>query len=405
MHSRGQHGQALVFATMFLAVLTASLLWVIRSGELATRKQALVDVADAAAWSAAHWQARDLNFLAYTNRAIIANEVAIAQSVTLRSWLRFARVLTNRSANLLTIIPPLRFAVEVVKRVLTPVEGALQLGLEGSEASLAFASADIRLAQGLFHSAAGAVSQDMARATVAVNSPQMRVSAGGEVLLGRSLADALTFTRTYSGNDRARQRAVVLEALDPFVKSRSRRIQPLGNPLLRLEKRGGTELLGFDTWRGMDTFSMHFNILGGWREVPVVGESAENGRVNLQRGAHDGSWRTNRRASRNAQRALRAQRTYRGIPTLRDVSNPTQQDDRTLRTSIRLQDSRFPRLFAQSSAEVAFHRMQSRADGRSELPNLYSPYWRARLAPNRLADRLLAAQADGAAPLLLGAFE
>src|SRR4051812_17433263 len=57
-------------------------------GQLTTEKMRLQNTADAAAYSAAVAQARDYNFTAYTNRAMIANQVAMAQLVGLTSWVR-----------------------------------------------------------------------------------------------------------------------------------------------------------------------------------------------------------------------------------------------------------------------------------------------------------------------------
>ena len=48
------------------------------TGQVVSRKLLLSDAADAAAYSGLLWQARALNFQAYTNRAMVANEVSIA---------------------------------------------------------------------------------------------------------------------------------------------------------------------------------------------------------------------------------------------------------------------------------------------------------------------------------------
>jgi Flp pilus assembly protein TadG len=79
-------GQAFVFLLPVLAALAAAFLLVFDSGQAVSEKQRLVNAADAAALGAATWQARALNFESYMNRAVIANEAAIAQSVSLRSW-------------------------------------------------------------------------------------------------------------------------------------------------------------------------------------------------------------------------------------------------------------------------------------------------------------------------------
>ena len=75
---RAQSGQALVLALVLLVGAAFMLLSVFSSGRALTTRQSLNDAADAAALSAATWRARVLNYVAYTNRAIVAQEVAQA---------------------------------------------------------------------------------------------------------------------------------------------------------------------------------------------------------------------------------------------------------------------------------------------------------------------------------------
>ncbi|MCE9640677.1 MAG: hypothetical protein K8S22_11100, partial [Betaproteobacteria bacterium] len=83
-----QRGQALVFVTIVMLAVLLALLTMYSMGQLTTEKMKLQNTADAAAYSAAVAQARDYNFTAYTNRAMIANQVAMAQLVGLTSWVR-----------------------------------------------------------------------------------------------------------------------------------------------------------------------------------------------------------------------------------------------------------------------------------------------------------------------------
>lgn len=80
-------GQAAVFVLLFLGVLSLSLIFVYKAGRVTTQRMQVQNAADAVAYSVSTVEARDLNFIAYTNRAMIANEVAIGQMVGLASWL------------------------------------------------------------------------------------------------------------------------------------------------------------------------------------------------------------------------------------------------------------------------------------------------------------------------------
>lgn len=83
---RMQRGQSLVFVTVMVLVMVLAMMLTYNIGQLTNQKIRLQNTADAAAYSAAVAQARDYNFSAYMNRAMIANDVAVAQLVALRSW-------------------------------------------------------------------------------------------------------------------------------------------------------------------------------------------------------------------------------------------------------------------------------------------------------------------------------
>ncbi len=76
----------MVFSLLFLGVVLLGLVYLYKAGRLTSEKMALQNAADAAAFSVSVIEARDLNFAAYTNRAMVANEVAIGQLVGLVSW-------------------------------------------------------------------------------------------------------------------------------------------------------------------------------------------------------------------------------------------------------------------------------------------------------------------------------
>jgi Putative Flp pilus-assembly TadE/G-like len=84
--SRSQHGQAMIFGLLFMAVVVMSLLILFNQGQLIKNRVQLENAADAAAYSQAKLAARNMNFAAYTNRAMVANEVSIGQMVSLLSW-------------------------------------------------------------------------------------------------------------------------------------------------------------------------------------------------------------------------------------------------------------------------------------------------------------------------------
>lgn len=85
-----QSGQAMVFTLVFGVATALVALLLFNSGMLANTKSRLQNAADAGAYSAGVLQARDHNFSAYTNRAMVANQVAVVQLASLKSYLEDA---------------------------------------------------------------------------------------------------------------------------------------------------------------------------------------------------------------------------------------------------------------------------------------------------------------------------
>ncbi len=82
-------GQASVFVVIVAAILVIAALLVYNSGRAVATRIHLQNAADSAAYSGAVELARAYNFAAYSNRAMVANQVAIAQMVGLTSWARY----------------------------------------------------------------------------------------------------------------------------------------------------------------------------------------------------------------------------------------------------------------------------------------------------------------------------
>ena len=96
LHRRVALGYALVLALVLAVLASAGLFHMFRTGQTLAHKTRLLNAADAAAYGAAVWRARVLNFNAYSNRAIIAQEVAVAQALTLQSWSRHFEQFSRR---------------------------------------------------------------------------------------------------------------------------------------------------------------------------------------------------------------------------------------------------------------------------------------------------------------------
>lgn len=76
----------MVFGLLFIGIALIALILMFNQGVLTRDRVQLENAADAAAYSQAKLFARHQNLIAYTNRAIVANELSIGQVVALMSW-------------------------------------------------------------------------------------------------------------------------------------------------------------------------------------------------------------------------------------------------------------------------------------------------------------------------------
>ena len=83
----------MVFGLLFMGIAVIALILLFNQGILTRDRVQVENAADAAAYSQAKLFARHQNLIAYTNRAIIANELSIGQVVGLMSWAkRYANI-------------------------------------------------------------------------------------------------------------------------------------------------------------------------------------------------------------------------------------------------------------------------------------------------------------------------
>ena len=118
-----QRGQSLVFATIILMVVGIVLLLLFNTAQLTRSKMELQNTADATAYSIATMAARDYNFSAYMNRAMVANQVAVSQMVGLASWFRFTGQTIDNITVLCEPIPGLDAVCDALDAAYNTFEG------------------------------------------------------------------------------------------------------------------------------------------------------------------------------------------------------------------------------------------------------------------------------------------
>jgi len=426
-----QQGQALLYGLFVLLGGLLGLFFMFNTGQLTAEKSKLVNTADAVAYSAAVMHARALNFDAYTNRALMANEVLIAQMVSIDSYMQYASEHVNAvpplacytqynvpaGLVLLKYTPlcmglatgPVAAAVNAAQPV---VSAAAQVTVVASEV----VKAALQLAQTTMYAsflpARHKVMQQVADANY-LNDGVVKVDT---VPLhdNFTLFDGKPFITPNAGSDRQRFKDVELAAAnrDNFVSNRSWNDSTPwgclpGFPLRGEAHRSGeTKLIGFDEWRASDRARLVTERWGkkGWLSWGCKTISTYN--------LGDGD----RKANKGGIDWL-----YSGVPTFYDLSTealaytPDNADenkrDPRLKFTIRLtrdkdqtmtSDGRSAIkptgrmavfdgapakdvLAAVATSEVYFERPVARDDGKKELPSLFNPYWQAHLSPTSAA--------------------
>lgn len=295
-------GQALILALITLVVLVVGVIVLFNSGQAVSKKMQLVNTADAAAYSAAVQQARALNMISYMNRATVANQVAMAQMVSWYSWTNFAISATDHLkdaiqtvaivADISVVGAELGAVLQQAANILGNVKDALVQGRDLEQEVLNIASAVIANLDGAYSKASHLIASpvqsadiaNLARRIARLNNPRADIPAMGLALLAQSARSANGYVARYmiptDGSQSAeadRLANVVMEARDPFSRVRNGHVgfgagSGLASIGLSMDKKGGTDLVHYRNWVGVDTLNLHvwFPLCwsGGWFSHP-----------------------------------------------------------------------------------------------------------------------------------------
>jgi len=263
----GQKGQALLYGIFVLLAGLATLFFFFNTGQLTREKTKLVNTTDAVAYSAGVMHARTLNFHAYTNRAMVANTIAIAQLTSLSSWVQYTDSLATWGWQAFSVgykyplyMPSYWFDEywgPYSKQYLVD-SGVLEDLSQTSDGIIT----SLALAQRVAHLGLLPARFDVMRDVAEANyRGDGTIQVDAVPISGN---EYMNFVRRYEDDERTRFREVVLTSLrgDRFVQRRSWSMPGLyanctsAFPRVDwVDRRGGTELIGFDEWKAVDTMS------------------------------------------------------------------------------------------------------------------------------------------------------
>lgn len=477
----GASGQALVPALIFLLVGCIGLYVAFNSFQMTSARIKLQNTADAAAYSAAVLQARDYNLSAYLNRAMVANQVTVAQAVALKSWVDdldnlYTSGQTDQYINLFADNAATKWNAPKARGKLDtgPARATLDALLPTLVKGVDSINRSISNLQTAFHTGLFAAVPQLADTVARRNQPDTHVTSG--YFNGPRNSAQLAAWQTYTsiampaGNTNPDHFAEVVTnptSLDAFIKSRdstrstaggyqqindsaTRRCGPNATITASVSHRGGTQLRTDKRgWESVDAslglVIIKATIMCVQNPTLLVGShgASVNGNVmNLEWAGYAGY--NNFGAPRftppgtNTDKALDEQvqagpgpsldYTSGGLLPYQDM-NGAPRDNQAPRITIEVERSSNTLvktaglhgasdvkvdtnaaggvMRALSSANAYFMRPDetgsswlpgslrnaanwARADGKTEYPSTFSPYWQAKLAPVSDAERAAA---------------
>ncbi len=447
-HFKKQLGQAFpvgIAVLLFLALTSAVLF---NTGQVTSDKTRVVNTADSAAYSGLVWQARALNFQAYTNRAMVANQVAMAQAVSLNSW---AEYIDQSTGNLYaafgwvpylgTVLKVMDAIGETLNTVLDPISQGMLLVVNALNTALSFAQ------EGMYY-ATFAATPDVIGAVVKSNDTEDKYkweTAFTVFGVGKNLYDWSQLTERFDENHRPAMQeraALIRESTDRFTDQRNWRFFSKFIPTnfiywYRFEKHGETKLLeknGKWEWKGKDALSLRqkrirFGRSSKYTDVsPAIGwaesfANSDSSSRSLEGGLRRSDWLANGRHGFGQERAHRDSdnnmNNYSGIRAYRSlterVRNGTDPNKLLLRVEVQIDADKFSdREFALgidektdsdtntpiegltsiSTAELFFEKPCMQNPCIEEYANGYNPFWDVRLSENEGVYRLAAYAAN-----------
>lgn len=441
-----QNGQALPIGMALFLVLGLMSFVLFNTGQTVSDKSRLVNTADSAVYSGLLWQARAMNFQAYTNRAMVANQVAMAQAVSINSWSAYlAKTGTNLNAAF-GWVPYVGAVTNIIDRIASGIDTFLNPISQGMLAVVNAVNASLTIAQEAMYYSAFVATPDVINSVVKSNEPEGQdfkwTTAFSLANVGLNLVKWQKFTqssRTPEINEAAENERfnMINASLDKFSKERNWKFFNFFIPItplnwVRFEKAGTTKLIrknGKYQWHAKDALSLRERRYT-WRgrrhsDIPIAGASSfanSDGTAQSIVGYNPGFFPGRHGTAKDARPANifhdgRNMSNYSGLHAYRslhvDQRNGTEPPTILLRIQISMNTNQVldsdvlitPEpggdynanvempgdvMSSVSTAEMYFERPCFDANCTEEFANGYSPYWDVRLVNTSGLSRLAA---------------
>ncbi|HEU4601711.1 MAG TPA: hypothetical protein VFS24_07070 [Steroidobacteraceae bacterium] len=390
-------GQIAPIALFGVLIASAVLVLMFNNGQRVTEKSLVANAADAAAYSGAVWTARHLNFMAYTNRAMIANHVAVGHFVSYVSWIRYINDSIDFIDRIAQWIPYVGEYVDYVQEVAQYVRDITDDYAAYAVPAMDAWNATFRAAQ-MEAQASLAVDHlsDLMQQTARTYDPDIRINDRGEMSRMpsevQSVLEAQVFAqlanvpafvqRYYAGEDRNSIRELIDASLHVNNDMQRWAVGERGwrETLLsgQIRKRGSTtnsQTRSGADWNAKDDLQTRTRSLFGWHSWRRVGDDES-------------------KAS-----ATEFDSDYAGVPSYYNVAgNPSDRSLRIVALATKRQANVMTAnllgmvplnqpLAAAATAAIEFHRasgglFDALASNSHEYASLFNPFWDAHLVAN-----------------------
>lgn len=395
IHPIRQLGQIAPIALFGVLIASAVLVMMFNTGQKVTEKSLVANAADAAAYSGAVWTARHLNFMAYTNRAMIANHVAIGHFVSYVSWVRYIHDSIEYIDRITQWIPYVGQYIDMVEQIAQQVREITEQTAGVAVPAIDAWNVNFRAAQAEAHASLALRNLgELMQHAASAYDPRIRINDRDELAAMpdelRSLLDAQlmgqlaavpSFIQRYTATD---DRGSVSELISASLRANSdmqrwiegeRGWRETGG-LFRLRKQGSTtsvQTANDADWRARDQLQYSTRRLFGWRSWRRIGDETSTATAREFDADYSGVPAYYNIAGSPGDRSLR----------IAAIATKRQQQVATA-DLLGMTSPRLP-LVASAAATVVFRRPAGSAfptvgTNRREFANLFNPFWEAKLA-------------------------
>lgn len=394
--AKAQSGQVVPVALLGVLISSAVLVLMFNTGQKITEKSRITNAADAAAYSGAVWTARHLNFLAYTNRAMVANHAAVGHFVSYVSWTRYVHDSIDYIDRVTQWIPIVGQYIDIAEQIAEQVRELAENSAEMAVPAIDLWNANFRAAQAEAQASLALDNlNELMQATARTYDPEIRLNDRGELSrmpeelrvliegqLLAQLASVPTFVQRYTATD---DRGSVGELIEASLQANDdierwipgeRGWQETGLAF-RLRKQGTTDhtqsAQGAE-WRARDQLQYRTRRLFGWSRWRRIGDEVSTASASEFDSNYSG---------------VPAYYNVAGAPgdrSLRVVAIATKRQARVATADLLGMESSTVPISAVAFARIEFKRPRGNAfpalaPNEREVANLFNPFWEARLAP------------------------